>query len=94
MVTQNGVIGFFLVSETKFATYSYQQLRGDVIGTATALKSLGVSPGDRVVAYVSNCYETTVSALATAAIGAAWSSASVDFGTFGVLERFSQVSSN
>src|SRR5581483_5231739 len=52
---------------------------------------IGVSKGDRVGAYISNCSETVIAMLATTSIGAIWSSTSTDFGVTGVLERFSQV---
>src|SRR5699024_4668182 len=56
-----------------------------------SLKSLGVAKGDRVVAYVANIYETVVAFLATASLGAIWSSASPDFGTQSVIDRFKQI---
>lgn len=55
------------------------------------LQNLGVEKGDRVVAYVSNIYETVVAFLATASLGAIWSSASPDFGTQSVIDRFKQI---
>ncbi|CAJ0572789.1 unnamed protein product, partial [Mesorhabditis spiculigera] len=63
----------------------------DVAKVAAALRSLGVGKGDVVCGFMPNAYETIVSALGTAAIGAAWSSASLDFGPGGVLDRFKQV---
>ncbi|MEQ8965797.1 MAG: acetoacetate--CoA ligase [Azospirillaceae bacterium] len=51
----------------------------------------GVRPGVRVAAYMPNMPETIVAMLATAAIGAIWSSASPDFGVQGVLDRFGQI---
>ena len=44
------------------------------------LRALGVEPGDRVVAYMPNIPETVIAFLATASIGAIWSSCSPDFG--------------
>lgn len=79
------------VSNTDFTAYSYKQLRKDVIRTAITLRRLGITTEDRVVACVTNSYETTVCVLAAAAVGAAWSSASLDFGAFGIIERFSQL---
>src|SRR5690606_1150187 len=52
---------------------------------------LGVQKGDRVVAYVPNIYETVVAFLAAASLGAVWSSASPDFGTQSVIDRFKQI---
>ena len=56
-----------------------------------ALKAAGVGPGDRVAGYLPNLPETLIAMLATAALGATWSSASPDFGAQGVLDRFGQI---
>ena len=55
------------------------------------MRALGVTPGDRVVAYLPNMPEAMVAMLATTSIGAIWSSCGPDFGTPGVLDRFSQL---
>ena len=47
--------------------------------------------GDTVCGFMPNSYETAVALFASAAIGATWCSASVDFGHAGVLDRFRQV---
>ena len=46
---------------------------------------------DRIAAYMPNQIETVEFFLATSAIGAIWSSCSPDFGTQGLIERFSQI---
>jgi acetoacetyl-CoA synthetase len=56
-----------------------------------ALKAAGVVKGDRVAGYLPNMPETIVAMLATASLGAIWSSASPDFGVQGVLDRFGQI---
>ena len=56
-----------------------------------ALRAQGVTKGDRVCGYMPNMPETVVAMLATAAIGATWSSASPDFGVQGVEDRFGQI---
>ncbi len=71
-------------------------LRWEVLGAqvrtlATRLRSLGVAPGDRVVAYLPNVPEAIVAMLATTAIGAIWSSVSPDFGASGTLDRIAQL---
>ncbi|MET3793896.1 acetoacetate--CoA ligase [Aquamicrobium terrae] len=53
--------------------------------------SLGVKAGDRVAAMMPNMAETVAAMLATAALGAVWSSCSPDFGEQGVLDRFGQI---
>jgi len=70
---------------------SWSELRTQVARVAEALSELGVKPGDRVAALLPNLPETTVAMLATASIGAIWSSCSPDFGLHGVLERFGQI---
>jgi acetoacetyl-CoA synthetase len=66
-------------------------LRGQVAAAASALAGFGVGPGDRVGAVLPNLPETIVAALATASLGAIWSSCSPDFGARGVLDRFEQI---
>ena len=56
-----------------------------------ALRRAGVGPGDRVAAWLPNIPETYIVMLATAALGATFSSTSPDFGVDGVIDRFSQV---
>ncbi|MCM2343181.1 MAG: acetoacetate--CoA ligase [Alphaproteobacteria bacterium] len=56
-----------------------------------ALRAAGVTSGDRVAAFMPNMPETMIAMLATATLGAIWSSASPDFGTQGLLDRFGQV---
>ncbi len=58
---------------------------------AAVLRGMGVQPGDRVVAYLPNIPETVVALLATASLGAIWSSCSPDFGGRSVLDRFTQI---
>src|SRR6185503_4385254 len=58
---------------------------------AQALKDAGVKKGDRVAGYLPNVPEATAALLATASIGAVWSSCSPDFGVQGVLDRFGQI---
>jgi len=70
---------------------TYSQLTTLTAKTATALKKLGVTKGDRVAGYVSNTPEAVIAMLATVSIGAIWSSCSPDFGIIGVLDRFEQI---
>ena len=67
------------------------ELRDLVARCAAGLRDLGVGPGDRVVAYLPNLPETIVAFLATAALGAVWSSCSPDFGARSVVDRFAQI---
>jgi acetoacetyl-CoA synthetase len=71
-------------------TMSWDELRRDVGRGMAALRRAGVQRGDRVAAIAANGPETIVAALATAGIGAIWSSCSPDFGVQGILDRFGQ----
>jgi acetoacetyl-CoA synthetase len=70
---------------------SWGELRGQVAAVAAGLRGLGVERGDRVVAYLPNIPEAIVAFLATASIGAVWSSCSPDFGPASVIDRFAQI---
>src|SRR6266542_4748603 len=70
---------------------TYHELYVQVNKLSRALRKIGVSKGDRVGAYISNCSEAVIAMLATTSIGAIWSSTSTDFGVTGVLDRFSQI---
>jgi acetoacetyl-CoA synthetase len=58
---------------------------------AAGLLALGVGRGDRVAAYMPNIPETAAAFLATASLGAVWSSCSPDFGARSVIDRFAQI---
>ena len=62
-----------------------------VAAAQSGLRRLGVGVGDRVAALVTNGPEALVAMLATASLGAIWSSTSPDFGPLGVIDRFGQI---
>ncbi|CAN5769097.1 acetoacetate--CoA ligase [soil metagenome] len=70
---------------------TYAELHNLVSEAAAGLRSLGVERGDRVAAYIPNIPEALIAFLATASIGAVWSSCSPDFGTKSVIDRFAQI---
>jgi acetoacetyl-CoA synthetase len=70
---------------------SWGELRSQVAALAAALRGLGIERGDRVVAYLPNIPEAIVAFLASASIGAVWSSCSPDFGPASVVDRFAQI---
>jgi acetoacetyl-CoA synthetase len=76
---------------SELAEMSWGDLRRRVAATAAGLRALGVERGDRIVAYVPNTPEAIVAFLATASIGAVWSSCSPDFGPASVVDRFAQI---
>ncbi|MEC4020602.1 acetoacetate--CoA ligase [Streptomyces sp. H27-D2] len=70
---------------------SWAELRRRVGSLAAELRRLGVRPGDRVSGYLPNIPHSVVALLATAAVGAVWTSCAPDFGARSVLDRFEQV---
>lgn len=70
---------------------THAQLAQHVAGLQRALEDLGIGPGDRVAAVMPNRWETVVAMLACASLGAIWSSASPEFGSPGLIDRFGQI---
>jgi acetoacetyl-CoA synthetase len=70
---------------------SYAQLAAEVARVARGLRSLGIGRGDRVAALLPNVPEAVIGLLATASLGAIWSSCSPDFGARSVIDRFAQI---
>ena len=70
---------------------SHRELRQEVARVAAGLRAAGVGVGDRVAGFLPNLPETAIAMLATASLGATWSSCSPDFGARGVLDRFGQI---
>ena len=73
------------------AVWTRAQLRDQVARARRGLQRLGVGPGDRVAAYLPNIPETLVAFLASASLGAVWSSCAPEFGTHSVIDRFAQI---
>ena len=70
---------------------SYAELKRDVGALEAFLRSKGINVGDRVAGIVTNGYEAMVGMLAATSLGAIWSSASPDFGTGAIQDRFGQI---
>jgi acetoacetyl-CoA synthetase len=70
---------------------SWAELREEAGRIAAGLSADGVGPGDIVAGFLPNLPEAVVAMLATASLGATWTSCSPDFGIRGVLDRFGQV---
>jgi acetoacetyl-CoA synthetase len=70
---------------------TFDELAVQVAGVAAALEDAGIRPGDRVAGFLPNLPEAVIAMLATASVGAIWSSCSPDFGANGVLDRFGQI---
>jgi acetoacetyl-CoA synthetase len=70
---------------------SWDELRAEVSRLQQYLRSQGVGLGDRVAGIVPNSPDALIGMLATASLGAIWSSCSPDFGVQGALDRFGQI---
>ena len=71
--------------------FSYKALYLQVAACAAGLRQAGIGVGDRVAAIMPNVPETIIAMLATASLGAIWSSCSPDFGPQAALDRLSQI---
>ncbi|MGQ9506430.1 MAG: acetoacetate--CoA ligase [Candidatus Bathycorpusculaceae bacterium] len=84
---------FIFKGETqKTKRLTYKQLYHSVAQLAKPLREIGVTPGDRVAAYMPNITETPIAMLAATSIGAIWSSCGTELGPGAVTDRFSQIS--
>jgi acetoacetyl-CoA synthetase len=70
---------------------TWGELESRVAAMAAGLRKLGVGRGDRVAAYLPNSPGAIIGFLASASIGAVWSSCSPDFGASSVVDRFAQI---
>ena len=70
---------------------THRELALHVAEVRAGLIALGVGKGDRVAAYLPNIPEALICFLATASLGAIWSSCSPDFGSSSVIDRFAQI---
>ncbi len=77
--------------DARMRSYTHDELTDEVSRLAQALRTMGVTVGDRVCAYVPNAPEALIGMLAATSIGAIWSSCSPDFGVQGVVDRFGQI---
>ncbi len=72
-------------------SWTWGDLRRETAQIRAGLVALGVGEGDRVCAYLPNIPETIAAFLATASLGAVWSSAAPEFGARSVIDRFAQI---
>lgn len=70
---------------------AWDELQAAVAAAAAGLRGLGVGRGDRVAAIVPNIPEAVVGLLATASLGAIWSSCAPEFGARSVTDRLTQI---
>jgi acetoacetyl-CoA synthetase len=81
----------FSNEQNEYIEFTWKELKSKVASMAVYLKSIGVTKGDCVVAFLPNVPEATISFLAVNSLGAIWSSTSPDFGTESVIDRFAQI---
>lgn len=74
-----------------YQTFTLEELRHRVARVSRGLRELGVAESDCVAGILTNRLDGLVALLATAAIGATWSSCSPDFGTVAILDRIGQI---
>lgn len=72
-------------------TLTFAGLYAEVAKWQKQFIAWGVTKGDRVAAYMPNMPETIIACLAATSLGAIWASASPDFGTQGLIDRFGQI---
>jgi len=90
---KNAETAIIFRSENGYKTIlSWKSLNLNVTRISNWMKSNGIKKGDRVAAYLPNIPETVTAYISTSVLGAIWSSCSPDFGTTGVIDRFSQIS--
>jgi len=77
--------------EGQQVTLTYAELAAEVARVRAGLAALGVTRGDRVAAFLPNIPAALIGLLATASLGAVWSSCSPDFGPHSVIDRFAQI---
>ncbi|POM27033.1 Acetyl-coenzyme A synthetase [Actinomadura rubteroloni] len=70
---------------------TWRALALHVAEVRAGLAALGIGAGDRVAAYLPNIPEALICFLATASLGAIWTSCSPDFGSSSVIDRFAQI---
>ncbi len=88
--SDNPAIVFWAEDKQK-SSLSHLELYSQVARLSFWLKQNGIKKGDRVAGFLPNMPETVISMLASASLGAVWTSCSPDFGVQGVLDRFGQV---
>ena len=71
--------------------YSWKKLKEYTFKLSYYFKNKGIKSHDRIVGVLPNIPETVIAFLATAQIGAIWSSCSADFGPKAIIDRFKQI---
>lgn len=80
-----------ITEDNRVRSMTWRQLHSQVASLATALRALGVQPGERVAAVLPNIPEAIVGLLATASLGAIWTINSPELSVTATLDRLDQV---
>ena len=88
---EDGVVIVARSQTRERTTLTGRQLLEAVRRAQAGLRRLGVGPGDRVAGYLPNVPEAVVAMLATASLGAIWTSCAPEFGVRSVVDRLAQV---
>jgi len=75
----------------ELGSWTWGDLRREAARIRAGLVERGIDRGDRVAAYLPNIPETIAAFMATASLGATWSSAAPEFGVRSVVDRFQQI---
>ncbi len=75
----------------KSTSMTYAEVYNSVARLAKSLREIGITPGDRVCAYMPNLMETAIAMLAATSIGATWASCGTELGTRAALDRLGQI---
>jgi len=79
-------------SENNYKTIlSWKDLNLSVSNISHWMRDSGLIKGDRIAAYLPNIPEAVIAYISASTLGCIWSSCSPDFGTAGVIDRFSQI---
>ena len=89
---RNDHIAISFIAEDKVKRQlTHEELYWVAAKVADHFKQWGITKGDRVAGYLPNMPETVAAMLAAASLGGVWTACSPDFGTQGVIDRFSQI---
>ncbi|MGN6101390.1 MAG: acetoacetate--CoA ligase [Devosia sp.] len=82
---------FAAEEDGSFARWTHGELAAEVARIARGLRAAGVGRGDCVGGVLPNRIEALIALLATASIGAIWSSCSPDFGAPAIIDRLGEI---
>ncbi|KIC31315.1 acetoacetate--CoA ligase [Leisingera sp. ANG-S5] len=81
----------FIGEDGRRMAWTRAELKREVEMLAAALRDAGIGAGDHIAGYVPNMPQTVAAMLATASLGAVWSSCAPESGPDVVVDRFGQI---